>query len=84
MVNQRWTIQCPKCGKAQQVEPQPGDYRCPYCGTRDFFCIDDSALLARQAPPLEPPRPASAIRGRWVLILLGLPLGGVGAYFWAR
>jgi hypothetical protein len=82
MANQLWTIQCPKCGRVQQVEPQPGDYRCPYCGTKDYFDSDDPALFVRQAPPVEPPVPASRVR--WVFILLGLLLGGLGAYFWVR
>lgn len=80
MPNQLWTIQCPKCGRVQQVEPQPGDYRCPYCGTKDYFDSNDPALLVR----LELPRPGLASRVRWVFILLALLLGGLGAYFWAR
>ena len=84
MANQLWTIQCPKCGRVQQVEPQPGDYRCPYCGTKDYFDSDDPALFVRQEPLVEPPRPVPASQVRWVFILLGLLLGGLGAYFWAR
>jgi hypothetical protein len=88
MAKQLWTIQCPKCGRAQQVEPRPDTYRCPYCGTIDFFDSDDSTLLLQQEPPVGPLRsvlaPVSSSRVRWVLILLGLLLGSVGAYFGAR
>jgi len=68
----------------QQVEPRPGDYRCPYCGTEDFFDSDGGALLVRQEPPAALSRPVVASRVRWLLILLGLLLGGAGVYYWAR
>ena len=92
MKNQRWTIQCPKCGRRQQVEPRPGDYRCPYCGTKDYFDFDsdESTQFAPLEPPMAPPRlvmaSAPASRLRWARVLLGLLLGGVAAaaYYWGR